>query len=766
MHAPPHDDPLDDPLEIDRYTRWQMAGSQRTAVSALQVSGMHCAACAGLIEQAVSRVDGVIAAQVNAAARRLSITWDPARTRPSVLVAAVRAAGYGAVPDTASSARELRRDEHRAAVWRLFVSGFCAMQVMMLATPSYVAGPGDLSPDIAALLNWGSWLLSLPVLAFASTPFFSSAWRSLRARRIGMDVPVALGIAVTFVASSGATFAPGGAFGHEVWFDSLTMFAAFLWLGRFLEMRMRHRAAEELEQALSSLPQTAWLVAADGRVTEVSVLRLKPGDVVRVPAGAALPADGTLLSGRAVVAEALLTGEPHGVPKTTGDSLLAGSLNGEQAFEMRVDRAGPDTRHEGIVRLMREALTTRPSTVRLADRWAGPFLWAVLGVSIGCAAVWSVLDPARALPAAVAVLIVTCPCALSLATPATWVAAARGLALRGVLLRRLEALEAMASITDVCIDKTGTLTRSALEVREVVGLQEGSSPDEAATWAASLARWSRHPVSVAVAAWAPQDAEPTRWTDVQEVPGAGLQATDAQGRRWRLGQPGWAAAGSAADDTTHRPSLATGGTAADAVARVVLSRDGFAVAAFLLDEALREDAIEAVTALRSQGLGVTLLSGDRPERAQALGDRVGIAAALGGASPEGKVDVVRQMQQSGQRVAMVGDGLNDAPVMAAAHVSVAMGHAALAAREGCDAIVLSEHLSAVPALRASALRTVAIVRQNLIWAALYNAACIPMAAMGWLPPWAAGLGMALSSLAVVLNAQRAAQTPATAHAPT
>jgi len=217
---------------------------------------------------------------------------------------------------------------------------------------------------------------------------------------------------------------------------------------------------------------------------------------------------------------------------------------------------------------------------------------------------------------------------------------------------------------------------------------------------------------------------------------------------------------------TPRPGLATDSAAADAVGRVLLSCDGVAVAAFVLDESLREDARQAVTALRLQGLGVTLLSGDRPERAQALGDRVGIAAVLGGASPEGKVAVVRQMQQGGQQVAMVGDGLNDAPVMAAAHVSIAMGHAALAAREGCDAIVLSEHLSAVPALRASALRTVAIVRQNLIWAALYNAACIPMAAMGWLPPWAAGLGMALSSLAVVLNAQRAAQAPAPAPVPT
>ena len=242
---------LDEPEEIARFTRWEQgADGRRCGVSGLQLAGLHCAACAGLIEDALLRVPGVSDARVNASARRALVRWDPAVTRPSALVEAVQRAGYGAAADVAAAARELRRDEHRAALWRLFVASFLAMQVMMLATPSYVAPEGDLSPDLRSLLNWGSWVLSLPVLGFAGMPFLKGAWHSLRARRIGMDVPVALGLLGAFVASSAATFDPAGAFGHEVYFDSLTMFLAFLWLGRYLEVRMRHRAAEALEAAV------------------------------------------------------------------------------------------------------------------------------------------------------------------------------------------------------------------------------------------------------------------------------------------------------------------------------------------------------------------------------------------------------------------------------------------------------------------------------------------------------------------------------------
>lgn len=750
---------IDEPEEVARYTRWEHGADGRLrALSAFQLSGLHCAACADLIEDALKRVVGVEAARVNAGARRALVHWDPARVRPSDLLSAVRQAGYGAAPDVAAAARDLRRDEHRAALWRLFVASFLAMQVMMLATPSYVASDGDLTADLRSLLNWGSWVLSVPVLWFAGMPFLQGAWRSLRARRIGMDVPVALGIVTAFVASSAATFDPSGLWGREVYFDSLTMFLAFLWLGRYLDVRARHRAEQALEFALDALPQTTWRVRGDGGVDVISVHRLQPGDRVRVPAGGAVPADGVLLSAGADVREALVTGESAAVARRAGDSVLAGSFNAGAPFEFQVERVGADTRHDAILTLMREALTQRPATAALADRWAGPFLWGVLVLAAASAAAWSMFDPSRAVEVAVAVLIVTCPCALWLATPAALVAAAGGLARRGVLLRRLDALEAMADAGQVFVDKTGTLTEDRLRVDSVRVLRAAaesgvSDTDQALALGAALAQWSTHPASRALAdaaAALPDTARaPWAWVDVVETPGCGMQARDPHGRCWRLGRPGWAR-----DDRSSSPTI-WASDRTGAAEHLVLACEGQAVAEITLAELLRGDAGSTVQGLRGLGKRVILLSGDAPHRAQALADKVGCDAVLAGVDPEGKLQALREARTAGQPVAMVGDGLNDAPVLAAADVSIAMGHGALAARQAADAVIVSGRLSGVLDMARVARRTREITRQNMSWAVAYNAACIPMAMAGWMPPWAAGLGMAGSSLLVLLNALRA-----------
>jgi len=754
---------VDEPEEVARFTRWQSdAAGARIGVSSFQLSGMHCAACAGIIEQAVAGLEGVHEVRVSASAQRATVHWDPARTRPSQLIQAVRRAGYEAAPDAAVAARELRRQEHRHTLWRLFVSGFLAMQVMMMATPSYVAAPGELSDDLRQLLNWGSWILSVPVLWFAGMPFLRGAWFSLRSRRMGMDVPVALGLLVTFIASTASTFDPAGPFGPEVYFDSLTMFLAFLWLGRFLEMRSRHRAAERLESTAASMPQTAWRVSGDGTTEQLSVHRLQVGDRLRVPRGGVVPADGELLGDGADVSEALITGESAAVTRRRGEGLWAGSLNLGVPFDMQVARLGADTRHDAIVALMREALSSRPASVRLADRWAGPFLWAVLVLAALAGLAWWIIEPARALWVVVAVLIVTCPCALSLATPSTLVAAAGGLARRGVLLRRLDTLEAMSGVQQVFLDKTGTLTEDRLELRDVhlLDLAVVATEREALEIAASLAAWSAHPLSRALvqalalehargAQQLPRDAEASVWTGLQETPGAGLQALDAQGRAWRLGSPAWALRGGDAGTS------ALGGLRAGGQHGVVLSCQGRSVAAFGFEEFMRGGAQDAVLSLRRAGLRLSLLSGDSRVRVQALAERLGLQACEAGLSPEDKLSMLKQAQAAGLSSAMVGDGLNDAPVLAAADVSVAMGHGALAAREGADAVIVSGRLDALADFHRTARRTMGIVRQNLSWAVAYNAICIPLALVGWMPPWAAGLGMAGSSLLVMLNAQRA-----------
>jgi Cu2+-exporting ATPase len=707
--------------------------------SMLAVDGMHCAACAPTIEAALRRVPGVLEAEVNGATHRARVRWAQGHTQVAELVRAIQASGYRARPAGAAPARDAQRREQRQALWRLFVAAFCMMQVMMYATPAYVAAPGEITPDIAALLRWASWLLSVPVVLFCARLWFAGAWAHLRAHRIGMDVPVALGIAVTFVASSGATFSPEGAFGRDVYFDSLTMFVFFLLVGRWFELRARSATLGALDALTQRVSQSVERVRVDGSVEQVHAQDLSVGDHVRVRVGEAFPADGRLdAAGATQVDEALLTGESLPLSRAAGDAVLAGSVNLSSPVVICVERVGDDTRYAQIVALVERAAFERPALARAADRVAQPFLWAVLLLAAAAAATWSFVDPSRGVWVAVSVLIVTCPCALSLATPSALLAAAGTLARRGVLVQRLGALENLARIDVFAFDKTGTLTEDRLTLVDVTWLDpraECTGQGEAA----ALAGASRHPMALALArAW--PDATPAPMQGITEHAGQGIEGFDAQGHRWRLGSAAFAGA--------HDREAASARTTS------WLSCDGTVVATLAFDEALRADARSAICALQADGARTLLLSGDRSDAAQRVGAAVGLKQVQAGASPEEKLAQVSLLQAQGHRVAMVGDGINDAPVLARADVSVAMGQGTALARTHADLTLLSGRLSDLVAARTLARRMLRIVRQNLVWAALYNAACVPLALTGWLPPWAAGLGMATSSLAVVLNAQR------------
>ena len=735
---------LDDPLEQSRFTQWQVAhDGQQVAQSWLRLQGLHCSACAGLIADAILKLPGVLAADV--ASDRAQVRWYPGQVALSEIILAVRAAGYGAVPDTAHAAFRQRRQESRLALWRLFVAAFCAMQVMMMAAPAYFATADDLTADLRRLLNWGGWILTLPVMAFSAGPFFLAAWQGLRRRVISMDMPVALGLAVTFVASSGATFDPTGPFGAEPYFDSLTMFVSFLLLGRWLEARLRHRVAQVLEHALDGLPQTALRIDGEGNFERVSVHRLRPGDQVRVPVGEAIPADGVVLDGQTCADESLLTGESAPVAKTEGCELVAGSINLQAPLTMRVMACAADSRLEGIVALMRGASAQRPALARLADRWASPFLWAVLLLAALAAAVWSIVDPARAVWVAVSVLIVTCPCALALAAPSAVLAATSALARAGVLLRRLDALEALSRIDTMVLDKTGTVTEDGLILSRFSLLgPQGRSVDFLTSVAASLARHSLHPVARAVAR-ASMAADPLHWVTLHEEPGRGLAATDVEGRVWQLGSADFIQL----EDASNDPDIE--------LAHAWLACDGVALLRMDFDEILRADACQTVAELHSRGIQVVLMSGDRPVRAEAMGRRLSVDRSIGGATPRGKLEAVQDMQRQGRRLAMVGDGINDAPVLAQADVSLALGSSAAVVRAHADVVLIGNRLADVVLARDLALRTMRVVKQNILWAVFYNAACVPLALVGWLPPWAAGLGMASSSLLVMLNSLRLAR---------
>ena len=736
---------LDDPIEQREFTEFNDVDGHTEAESVLMVQGMYCAACADTVESALQHFPGVERAHVHAATRRLTLRWDPAKTTMSSLARAVGDTGYRLLPMQQALSISERLRETRQALWRLFVAGFCAMQVMMYAWPAYVTEPGEIPADIDQLLRWASWVLSLPVVFFASGPFFSSAWRDLKHGRVGMDTPVSIGILVTFLASSGATFDPSGPWGYEVWYDSLTMFVFFLLGGRYLELKARDRTAGALDSLMNRLPEVCDLQKPDGSFEAVSIRRLALGDVVRVQAGQAFPGDGAVLSESATVDEALLTGESRPVTRHQGQGVVAGSFNLGGPVLMRVDKLGRDTRFAQIVSLMEKASTEKPRLAILADRIAAPFLVAVLVAAAFAGWYWWQIDHSKALAVAVAVLIVTCPCALSLATPAAMLTSAGALARRGILVRRLQAFESLAEINAVVFDKTGTLTHDRLVLAHV-RTRAGVSQDEALLLGGAMAAGSLHPVSraIALAAGSLDRPQTTGLTDLAEVAGQGMQALRADGTRVRLGSSAFCGV----DDV--------GSPDASESPRVHLSDEQGWLASFELQEGLRDDAQAAVSALRAMGVRTWLLSGDREAAAQQVGQAVGVDHVISGASPEQKLAEVTALQAQGIKLAMVGDGLNDGPVLARANTSFALGHAAPLAQAQSDYVIQGGQVMDVVLTLKQARSTLRIVRENLMWAALYNLVCVPLALLGYMPPWLAGLGMAGSSLLVIGNALRLA----------
>ncbi|MEI7786526.1 MAG: heavy metal translocating P-type ATPase, partial [Betaproteobacteria bacterium] len=642
------------------------------------------------------------------------------------------------------------------------VAGFCMMQVMMYAYPAYIAEPGTITPDIEQLLRWASWVLSLPVLLFSAQPFFANAWRDLRQRRISMDLPVALGLLITFGISSVATFEPQGRWGAEVYFDSLTMFVFFLLSGRWLEWRLRERTAGSLDALMQRLPMMVERRCNDGRFERVAARQLRMGDVLRVLPGEAFAADGKLIAGQTQVDESLLSGESRPLHRQSGAAVLAGSYNLQAPVLMQVGSLGQSTRYAQIVALMQQAALDKPRLALLADRVARPFLWIVLALAL--AVVLAYDDPVRGLLAAAAVLVVTCPCALSLATPSALLASAGWLARQGVLVRRLQALERLTTVDTVLLDKTGTLTQARLGLREITLAPGRSSwsPAQALQAASALAQSSLHPLSRALRAeaqvrWPDEpwlDTQQWGLRDVQEFSGRGLQA-EAAGAGWSQAQ-GLLRLGSAMFCGAAPLEAGEEGL------QVFLADAQGPIARFDFDEVLREGAQALLAQLEGAGLQVHLLSGDRQVSVARLAERLGLAERQvhGQCSPQDKLAHLQALQQQGRRVLMVGDGLNDAPVLAQADVSMVVGSAVPLAQAQADVVLPSAALGLILVLREQARRSVRIVRQNLAWAAVYNAVCVPLALMGWLPAWAAGLGMALSSLLVVLNAARLSQPPA------
>ncbi|HSG93606.1 MAG TPA: cation-translocating P-type ATPase [Methylotenera sp.] len=745
---------------LDTEDQWQEFSEpfgdnpeQALVQSNLLLDGLRCAACSGIIEEGLKSSPGVVSARVSMSKRRAVVVWSPAQTRPSKILSTVQDLGYSASPATQHESDAVALKKQRAAFWRWMVAGFCMMQVMMYATPTYFTEPGEISADILHLLNWASWLLSLPVLLFSSSTFFNNALRDLRMKQISMDLPVALGIVITFVVSSAATFEPNSWWGDTVYFDSLTMFVFFLLSARLIEVKLHRKTMGALESLVSRIPENTERQNADGTFTRVLNTKLKTGDIVRVNLGEAFPGDGKLASGSTSVDESLLTGESTPIHKSQGDDVIAGSYNLRQPVNMLLEATGASTKYGQIVNLINQAAIEKPRLSKLADRVARPFLiFVILSAAIAAALLWDV-DRGRALMTAAAVLIVTCPCALSLATPAAMLSSASAFVKRGILIKRLQAIENIADIDTVIFDKTGTLTEDHIEIKAIqhkAGLLENS----ALALAAAVAKHSFHPVSRAMfSAYQAQQqtALALELDGIQETIGAGISATiknftantafaepDLISGEIKLGSAKFCAVN---EDNQHTQ-------------QVHLADNNGWLASFTLQEAIKPHAAQTIEQLKNAGINIELLSGDRSDAVENTAKEIGISHYQAGCNPEDKLVRLQTLKQQGKKVLMVGDGLNDGPILASAHVSIAMGKGVPLTLAHADYIFLNGDISQIPYLIRHAKHTMKIIKENIAWAIVYNLISIPLAFFGILSAWLAGLGMAVSSLIVVVNALR------------
>ena len=710
----------------------------------LLLEGIRCGACVWIIEKYLQRLPGVVDVGVNFATRRARVRWTRGTTQLAAVLQAITDIGYRGYPYDPRRREALARRQGRALLSRMAIAVLAMMQVMMFAFPVYVSRDG-VEPEYRTLLAWASLVLTLPVVLYSATPFFHGAWRDLRSGRLGMDTPIALGIATAFVASAWATLVGQGA----VYFDSVTMFVALLLVARWFELRARQRAGDDIEAVARELPATAERLRAYPEAAEVETVaaaHLVAGDVVRIATAAVVPADGEVLAGRSSVEEALLTGESWPQAKACGDKVLAGSINRESPLIVRVTAAGAATALAALSRLVDRAASQRPRIGRLADSVAGWFVGVLLVVAVGTALFWWQVDASRAVMITFAVLVVSCPCALSLATPSVLAAAAGALGRRQTLVVRADAIEALSRVTHVVLDKTGTLTAGRVQLVAVAtfGAQDAT---QCLSLAAALEQGSVHPVAAALRA---AGSTTQVATDVVAVTGCGVEGIIA-GRRYRCGRPEWVMqihAGRLPPAAEHIEAAHTA---------VALADDRGWLAWMTFGDTLRPSARGLVDGLRGRGIKVSLVSGDRAATVQHVAEKVGIGDWRGNATPEDKRAFIRSLQAEGRIVAMVGDGVNDAPSLAQADVSLTLGSAATLTQWTADVVILGDDLERIGAAIETARRTFRVIRQNLAWALGYNAVAIPLAAAGYVSPLAASLGMSVSSLIVVGNALRLAR---------
>ncbi|EGA66149.1 heavy metal translocating P-type ATPase [Vibrio brasiliensis] len=698
--------------------------SEQCSEVTLSLEGVSCAACAWLIEKQVSNKSGVVSIRVNTTTNRALLAWDKTQVRLSELLSLIHQLGYKAAPFEADKQEAAYHQQMKQYLYRLGIAGLATMQVMMLAVALYLEVFGDLEPEFKNYFRWVSLIFATPVMLYSALPFYINAWRSIRSRTLGMDVPVSIAMIFAYCASLVATVTEQG----EVFFESISMFAFFLLVGRFLEMRARRKAAAASGNLLKLIPAIANKLDGD----QVPVKTLKVGDQIRVLPGEHIPADGKIISGRVHIDESMLTGESLPVVKQIDDHVYAGTLNGEESFELEVTSSKADSMISNIVRLQDEAQLSKPKIAEIADIVARYFVAVILIVAAGTWFFWHSSRPGDAFWIMLSVLVATCPCALSLATPTALTCATSRMGNLGILLRKSHVFETLCKVNHLIVDKTGTLTHGDIEINDVELFGEWDK-QQALAIAASLESHANHPIARAFKLYSDVNVSVE---DVENVIGSGIKGR-YNGAEVKIGSAQFVLG-------EHQTAQANS---------VYLSIDAVHVATFSYRDPIRAEAKEFVEKFQRSGVKITLLTGDTKENAQLVADKIGIDNVIAGAKPQDKLEYLNNVD-SQDITMMIGDGINDAPTLAGAHLSVAMGGGADVAKASADMVLLGDRLDRILEARELALQTRKIIRENLAWSLGYNLLILPLAVAGFVAPYFAVVGMSASSIIVVSNSLR------------
>lgn len=627
----------------------------------LSLEGVSCAACAWLIEKQVSNTAGLVSIRVNTTTNRALLAWDKTQVRLSELLSVIHKLGYKAAPFEADKQEASYHRMMKQYLYRLGIAGLATMQVMMLAVALYLEVFGDLEPEFKNYFRWVSLIFATPVLLYSALPFYLNAWRSIKGRTLGMDVPVSIALIFAYVASLIATVTEQG----EVFFESISMFTFFLLVGRFLEMRARRKAAAASGNLLKLIPAIA--TTLDGE--QIPVKTLKVGDRIRVLPGEHIPADGKVISGRIHIDESMLTGESVHVVKREGDAVYAGTLNGDESFELEVMSSKADSMISNIVRLQDEAQHSKPKIAEIADVVARYFVGAILIISAGTWFYWHQTKPDDAFWIMLSVLVATCPCALSLATPTALTCATSRMGNFGILLRKGHVFETLCKINHLVVDKTGTLTKGDIEICDTKVLSDLPKED-CLSLAAALEAHANHPIARSFASYANDDFVVY---EVQNVIGSGIEGI-WNGKIVKIGS-----------------AVFVQGKESDESHAVYLSVDGEHVASFYYRDPIRKESKAFVQRFADAGIKTTLLTGDSLSNARPVANEIGIDHVVASAKPEDKLAYLKSLDEDSITM-MVGDGINDAPTLAGAHLSVAMGGGTDVAKASADMTLLGDNL--------------------------------------------------------------------------